>query len=158
VEPEKRPVVPDMSEIEDISNLIATQNNRCTDQPMFIVQERIRDYGYDHNYADEYVWLNAKEEHREATHVERAGLDSLDESDRYTPPEWEKVYYKDRWQFVTACFTESGCKEYIVMDGHNHGGAGNLRIYTCSSHRNHEFQTVRNFLLSFSNKDKESGQ
>lgn len=128
--------------IKNVAKLIRTQNNRATDSPIFIVQEKVRDWGYDSDYADDYAWVNINEDHREADEEEAALLDKY-VSSRYDP--WQKTYYKERWKFVTACFTEQGCKDFIQTDGHNHG---ELRIYAASSHRNGEYRAVRNFLMA----------
>ena len=125
-----------------IGELIRTQDNRCTDAPMFVVQERRREYGYDQDRADEYAWIDTESDYCEATAEERAVLDRQDDEGD-VPSRWEKVWYKDRWEFITACFTEQGCKDFIAADGHNHG---ELRIYAYGSYRNAEFRAVRDFL------------
>lgn len=50
----------------------------------------------------------------------------------------------DVWEFVTACFTEKGCKDYLAVNGHN---LTEPRIYAAGSYRNEEFRTVREYLL-----------
>lgn len=122
-----------------IAHLIRTQDNRATDAPMFIVQERKRDYGYDCDFCDEHVWLDTENDYVEATPAEVRNL----ESGKMDGRRWQKTGYKDRWEFVTACFTEQGCKDFIAADGHNHG---ELRIYAAGSYRNHEFRFVRDFI------------
>ena len=131
-----------MSErMQQIGELIRTQDNRITDAPMFIVQEKKREYGYDPDYSDDSVWLDSENEYREATEAQSIWLDSLAE----TTSGWVKTGYKDRWEFVTACFTEQGCKDFIAADGHNHC---ELRIYADGSYRNAEFRAVREYLMS----------
>lgn len=130
--------------IAEIGELIRTQDNRITDQPMFIVQEYERIFGMDSDYSDDYEWfddeaccvVSDKDEIAETEKLHKA--DELNDCIR-------KVYYKDHWVFVTACFTEQGCKDYLQANGHNHG---KTRIYGWGSVRNREYQAVRNFLLS----------
>ena len=129
--------------LAQIGHLLRTQDNRATDAPMFIVQERKRDYGYDCDFCDDEVWLDTENDYVEATPAEVKKL----ESGKMNGEQWQKTGYKDRWEFVTACFTEDGCKSFIEADGHNHG---ELRIYAAGSYRNHEFRFVRNFLKSIS--------
>lgn len=129
-----------------IGDLIRTQDNRITDQPLFVVQEKVRDAGYDSAYASDYVWVDFDRDHREADERTAKRLDALDDDGRHFGA-WEKVYYVDRWEFVTACFTEQGCKDFIKRDGHNHS---ELRIYAYGSYRNQEFRTVRDFLKQLS--------
>lgn len=49
-----------------------------------------------------------------------------------------------QWCYVTACFTQGGCEDYIRINGHNHG---EVRIYADGSFRNEEYQIVRQFLM-----------
>lgn len=130
--------------LSHIGELIRTQNNRITEAPMFIVQERKRDYGFDLDYCDEYVWVDAEADYAEATEEESAELDQQDRVGE-APDNWLKAGFRDRWEFVTACFTEQGCKDFIAADGHNHG---ELRIYADGSYRNAEYRLVRDFLAS----------
>lgn len=120
-----------------LGKLIYTQDNRITDQPLFIVQQLVRDYGYDPNYSDNFVWVNRYDP--EGYHEELPEGASMDD--------YEQVYYKDRWEFVTACFTEAGCKEYLKKDGHN---LNEPRIYAAGSYRNDEYHFVRDSLIALS--------
>ena len=141
--------------LEQIANNIVTQDNRITDQPMFIVQEKIRDYGYEEGYADDYEWM-IEEGHgpEKASPAVAMLLDRL--LFLPNPSEWKritrayKVGYCDRWEFVTACFTEQACEDFIRIDGHNHG---ELRIYAAGSFRNIEFRTIRNALIGMANQE-----
>ena len=112
------------------------ENNRCTDQPMFILQKKVRDWGYSSGHEEGYKWVNSDDYEDEANEEKAAELEALDDACEGTGP-WEKCYYRDRWEFVTACFTEQGCKDYIEADGHNHG---ELRIYAEGSFRNNGFR------------------
>lgn len=116
----------DKDEMVKIGRLILTQDNRITDQPIFIVQQK-RQYITNPDYNDGYeVWLDD-----EGNQVDRAeGVD--------------KVYVHDVWEFVTACFTEQGCKDYIARDGHN---LRDPRIYAAGSYRNDEYRKVRRALI-----------
>ena len=129
-------------ELEKIGKLIREQDNRITDQPMFLVQQKVRDYGYDGNHSsDGYTWIDPDNDHCEATDQQAKRLDKLYGRGRGS---WERVYYKERWEFVTACFTEQGCKDYIALDGHN---LNEPRIYAEGSYRNEEYRTVRKYLM-----------
>jgi hypothetical protein len=133
-----------MEQIKDIGELLRTQNNHYTDQPMFIVQKKVRDWGFSSGHAEDYKWVNSDDCEEEADEEKAAELEALDDDYEDTGP-WEKSYYRDRWEFVTACFTEQGCKDFIEADGHNHG---ELRIYAEGSFRNNEFRRVRNALMN----------
>lgn len=130
--------------IEEIGNLIKTQDNRITDQPIFVVEKSVMvitnpDYGYD---AEE--WVNTKSgNYEKADETKARRLDVLDNDCRDTG-NWEKFYLKETWEFATCCFTEHGCKDYLTANGHNLGKA---RIYAYGSYRNYEYQAVRNMLI-----------
>ena len=133
-----------MSFLQELGEEVILQSDRCTAHPMFVVQERKLDYGYDPDYADDYHWLNAANEYEIADPVLSRHLDNLYQASGNTPRDWQKTYYRERWEFVTACFSEKGCEEFINVDGHNHG---ELRIYATSAHRNMEFRKLRDFLM-----------
>ena len=139
-------------QLKEIGFLIETQSNRLTDQPMFIVQEQVIDYGYSPEYSDDYVWIDhSNEDLPEADEETAEKLDEIDEEgDVFGDGAfWEKVYYQTRWEFITACFTEKGCQDFINADGHNHG---ELRIYAVGSFRNNEFRRVRKALIEMNKK------
>ncbi len=127
--------------IAQIGELIRTQDNRITDQPIFIVERQRTEWGFSTEYSDEYKWLNPENDYEEADEEFAA---ELDEAEGMIG--WEKVYYKHYWEFVTACFTEQGCKDYLSRNGHN---LGKTRIFACGSYRNDEWQIVRKFLMSY---------
>lgn len=130
--------------LKEIGALIASQDNRATDAPIFIVQQRVRFVGVDLDHTDDYVWIDGPNDHAEASELEAAGLDAIEQEGGDTG-DWEKFGYIDRWEFVTACFTEQGCKDYIAVNGHN---LTDPRIYADGSYRNAEFRLVREFLKS----------
>lgn len=129
-------------EIAAIGHLIRTQDNRATDAPLFIVQEQKRVYGFDPAYSDKFVWIGP--EGGEADPEQHAQFEEKWQCDGERPEGWTRTHYKDDWRFVTACFTEQGCKDYIAENGHNH--SGKLRVYAGGSYRNAEWRAVRDFL------------
>ena len=132
--------------ISEIARILRTQDNRATDAPIFIVEEKRRVYGFDPAYADkdEIVWIDSEGD--EADAEKRASLEAAWDEDGEEPEDWTRTAYKDEWHFVTACFTEKGCLDYIARNGHNH--RGELRTYAAGSYRNEEWRTVRSFLMS----------
>lgn len=133
-----------IEEMRSIGELIATQDNRCTDAPIFIVQQKKRTYGFDPNYSDDYVWIDPGNDSCMADDEERERLDEL-EANGDDVGDWIKTSYMDTWEFVTACFTEQGCKDFLRINGHN---LTEPRIYAEGSYRNHEFRKVRDFLVA----------
>ena len=131
-------------DVKEIGNLICTQDNRITDQPIFVVEKRVMvitdpDYGYD---AEE--WVNTESgDYEKADETKARKLDALDDGSRDTG-DWKKFYLKEVWEFVTSCFTEQSCKDYLAANGHN---LGKTRVYAYGSYRNNEYQTIRNMLI-----------
>lgn len=148
-------------EILNIKNLLNSQDNRCIDRPIFIVQELKTFVGVDPDYSwnedDElfYTWIkndDVEKSYEEGSRVAKI----LDEQNdfwisadtykgKYKLRDYTKIYSKRVWQYVTACFTEKGCENYIKLNQHNH--RGKLRIYADGSFRNYEFQMIRQFIL-----------
>ncbi|UWC45741.1 hypothetical protein [Klebsiella aerogenes] len=127
------------TELYTIGELIRTQDNRITDQPMFVVFQKREIIGSDEHSPSRICWVRDGEEVNplRALRLEILYQDGRDTSnyDRYAMQEVD--------EFVTACFTEHGCKEYLRQNGHN------LRlpyIYACGSFRNNEYQLVRSWL------------
>ncbi|HEL4007302.1 TPA: ead/Ea22-like family protein [Escherichia coli] len=120
---------------------IRTQDNRITSDPMFCVyqnREIVVDADYDY---DRIVWVD--EDGNEANKRQSRRLELLHENFREPPEKWRRVAVKDIDEFVTCCFTEQGCKDYLAANGHN------LRlpfIYVKSGSRNAEYIGIRNWL------------
>ena len=130
--------------MKEIGRLIKTQDNRITDQPIFVVEESKLiitdpDYGYD---AEEWVNMEGCD-YETASETKARRLDALAEDFRDTG-KWKKFFYKETWEFLTACFTESGCIDYLRLNGHR---LGKTRIYAYGNFRNYEYQSIRKFLL-----------
>lgn len=124
-----------------IGENIRTQDNRITSDPMFCVYQKreiVVDADYDH---DRIVWVD--EDGNEANKRQSRRLELLHENFREPPEKWRRVAVKDIDEFVTCCFTEQGCKDYLAVNGHN------LRlpfIYVKSGFRNAEYIGIRNWL------------
>jgi hypothetical protein len=126
-------------QLEKIGALVRTQDNRITSDPLFVVEKKVLDYGYEDGYEDGYSWIDFDNDHDEADPDQHENLDRLWESGD-VPSGWRKVGYKVRWEFVTCCLTEQGCKDFLRINGHN---VGEARIYAYSGWRNHEWQAIR---------------
>ncbi|MFM0101954.1 hypothetical protein PQR01_00200 [Paraburkholderia rhynchosiae] len=131
-------------ELRAIHDLLHTQDNRITAAPMFAVQQRKRVYGIDTDYEPKIVWTN--EEGSEASDDEAAKFEALfDEDGTDCVDGYTRVGYHEYWEFVTACFTEQGCKDYLARNGHN---LNETRIYAYGTYRNAEWKAIRDFLMS----------
>jgi hypothetical protein len=128
--------------LDQIAENLRRQDNRITQAPIFAVQEKRRVWGVEegdgHEWRETDDWGPVDDE--KAAELERR-FDIFGE----IPEGYARICYLDIWQFVTACFTEAGCKEFIRINGHN---LTEPRIYAYGSHRNAEWRTVRDHLLA----------
>ena len=118
--------------IPEIGREIATQDNLATAHPLFLVQQRIRDYGYDPLYCDSCVWVDEEGE-------------ELDNQEEGEEPQDTWTGYRDRWEYVQTFFTRAAALQFI--DNNKHRYYNELRIYVDSGYRNPEWQTVRQYLI-----------
>ena len=126
-------------ELYTIGELIRTQDNRITDQPMFVVFQKREIIGSDEHSPSRICWVWDGEE---VSELRAKRLEALYQDGRDTR-EYDRYAMQEVDEFVTVCFTEHGCKDYLRQNGHN------LRlpyIYACGSFRNNEYQLVRNWL------------
>jgi hypothetical protein len=131
-------------ELLRMGELVRTQDNRITSHPVFVVEQVRRVYGVDQESSDGRMWYDprAVESYDDAGKLER---DAERATEGGKPIEWQLGYYKETWEFVTACFTEQGCNDFIAANGHN---LKEPRIYAYSAWRNQEWQRLRAFLES----------
>ncbi|MFG0782454.1 hypothetical protein ACF8O5_18685 [Raoultella sp. TYF_8] len=126
-------------ELYTIGELIRTQDNRITDQPMFVVFQKREIIGSDEHSPSRICWVWDGEE---VSELRAKRLEALYQDGRDTR-RYDRYAMQEVDEFVTACFTEHGCKDYLRQNAHN------LRlpyIYACGSFRNNEYQLVRNWL------------
>jgi hypothetical protein len=134
-------------EIAAIIERLHTQDNRSTDNPLFAVQQKRRIYGVDPDRCDNIVWLDEANDYGEASAEEFAQMEAAHNNGDSDLSNWHRTGYIDAWEFVTGCFTEQGCKDYIACNGHN---LEEPRIYAYGSYRNDEFIALRKWLMSLS--------
>ena len=135
--------------LKAVSSNLRIQDNRITKHPLFVVQQRHRQLGFDPAYVlmdDEIAWGDNCNDNEPAFkgEPEWAEAEAHYQEHGDEPNGWTRTGYKNEWQFVTACFTEQGCKDYIEANGHN---LNEPRIYAESAHRNLEWQRLRELLL-----------
>lgn len=135
------------AELYTIGDLIRTQDNRITDQPMFVVFQKREIIGSDEHSPSRICWVWDGEE---VSELRAKRLEALYQDGRDTRG-YDRYAMQEVDEFVTACFTEHGCKEYLRQNGHN------LRlpyIYACGSFRNNEYQLVRSWLAGIKWEDE----
>lgn len=122
---------------------LRSQDNRMTMNPMFCVQIKKSDVGYDSVYAANSCWRNSANDKT-----------IYDDDPDFKEPEgdeWEEFGYVDRWETVMVAFTEAGCKEYLELNGHNdkrQAHRGEVRIYVESFNRCPEMIVIREYLMA----------
>lgn len=125
-----------------ISVQLNTQDNRITQNPMFCVQIKRRDVGYDSAYAANKCWHDSAGE-------ETIYDDDPDFKNKPEGDEWDEFGYVDRWETVMVAFTEKGCEEYLRLNGHNdrrQAHNGEVRIYVESFNRCPEMILIREMI------------
>lgn len=130
-------------ELQKIGERLRTQDNRITADPMFCVQIKVRDIGFNSGYASGRCWYNSEEE--EVIYDDDPNFKKPPEGD-----DWEESGYNDRWEDVMVAFSEDGCNEYLALNGHNDRRVahnGEVRIYAKSFHRCPEMIAIRKFLM-----------
>lgn len=124
--------------------IAADKYEHCTADPIFLVEQKIRDYGYDSEYTSTFDWIDAVEGHPIEKH--RADrLTKLDDNGRNVDKRYTRAYYNDRWEFVTACLTRDGAEAFVRRQKHN---LKETRIWVGSLFRNQEMIDVREYLKS----------
>lgn len=121
---------------------IRTQDNACTAEPIYIVQQRQRMYGIDPDLCDDgkIVWLDLMNDHEELSGEEAEFLEKAYQKNFEEPENFTRTGYIDQWEFVQPFFTRKGAEEYIEANRHN---LKEPRIYVDSAYRNKEWQEVR---------------
>ncbi len=102
-------------ELYTIGELIRTQDNRITDQPMFVVFQKREIIGSDEHSPSRICWVWDGEE---VSELRAKRLEALYQDGRDTRG-YDRYAMQEVDEFVTACFTEHGCKDYLRQNGHN---------------------------------------
>lgn len=134
--------------LQDIVDRIKTQDNRCTESPIFLLQIKKRDVGYDPNYCDgDTVWIDMESGDYQETNADAEGSIEFG--------------YRDRWETVMFAFTEHGIIDYMEANGHNvlrRAHNGEYQIYADSLFRCREMIRIREYLLSIDMSAAEESQ
>jgi hypothetical protein len=56
------------------------------------------------------------------------------------------------WETLAVCFSEKGCEEHLLENGHNYRHYKETRIYAESFNRNPEMIAIRQFLMRIGGK------
>lgn len=136
----------DLAEIERVATLLATQDNAITSDPIFMVQQRHRQYGMDEEYCEKYCFVHGDDsdhevnEESDPTRFARFSDGNFGDED---PEFWTRTGYVDTWQNIQPFLTRDAAEEFRKREAHN---LGPTRIYVESGHRNAEWKWLRALL------------
>lgn len=119
--------------IREIGERLLTQDNRCTSDPMFCVQEKEAIYGIEPEFTTDFVWMDLVDGGEAEAPADGIGDSTV-----------RKSGIKYQWKTVMVALTEQGCKDYLKANGHNH--RGETRIYVDTFNRCKEMTDLRVFL------------
>lgn len=129
--------------IKRIGELLRTQHNSYTANPVFCVQTLRRRYGFDPDYCSDVVWLY--DDHGEVEDPEE--IDRLNEAYE-AGDDIDNCYrtgYEDSRETVAVFLTRDAAEEYIRANGHR---LHDPIVWVDSAYRNYEWQDVVAFLAS----------
>ena len=142
-QPEAQPTFSIPPEIAKIIESLHTQDNRITANPLFAVQQKRVIGGLESGYEDGWAWVDYDGEIHDADRISE--LNARFQDGESEPDGCRRVGYIEKWEFVTGCLTEEGCKQYLRLDGHN---LREPRIYAYGGYRNVELEALRKWLMS----------
>lgn len=147
--------------VYEMSELINAQDNRITADPLFCVfQKRTIVVDEDYDY-DRIVWADGEGNEASDTETEklnklRADVDGdycAENEIEWDSVEWRRLAIKEIDEFVTACFTEQGCKDFLATQGHN---LYKPFTYVTSLFRNIEMIQLRNWIAGMAKQGPQS--
>jgi hypothetical protein len=142
-----------------------------TADAFFIVQQKVRTYGYTEDYSDlamiyrdDYTWYSIKEFWDSLDEDERKTLDvltdrSIESGMKFVDAgelnqwyileneqtEFSVVRYKEDWEYVNAHFTRDAAEAFIKRKKHDYE---ELRVYVDSQYWCWEFVEIKKAILS----------
>lgn len=133
--------------LRGLAENLRTQDNAITENPIFLVQQRRRIWGYNSDdYSQEdcvvgIAWFN--EDDDEADDKQVKSLRRYWSMHHETPEGWRRVGFIDIWEFVQPFFTRAAAELYIEQNHHN---LRDPRVYVASGYRNEEWKFLRGFI------------
>ena len=132
-------------ELMKIAKRMKDQDNKCTANPIYLVQQKRRIYGMNPQFIideGEIVWLYDGEE------MDLTDEDTKKAQDHYEKyyeelPGWTRTTYIDIWEFVQPFFSEKAADDYVKANRHR---LTEPRVYIDSAYRNYEWQAIEKIL------------
>ena len=133
-----------------ISELMRTQDEQCTADAMFVVEQRRLLIGLDTDYSqgpEDIVWCvddsNIFQADEEFADLERAYDENGAVRENYS-----RHSFIEQWFLVTAFFTEKDAGDFV--ERHSHKYDGSLRVTVECEMRNRQWAMLREWILSLS--------
>ena len=150
--------------IEHLQSIL-TQDNLCTDSPIYVVYQKRRVWT-DPNHCDQNI-VFVKTNYGDLEEMSEKEFDALEEEfnlfdqgeitekpqyeeEDFDPLDWEKATFVEIDVFCTACFTRLGAEYYLAANGHN---LCRPFIFVESLRRNQEGIDIRNELIRLAKKE-----
>ena len=130
-------------DLNKLAEELRTQDNDCTADSIYLVQEERIVYGFESQYAEKYHWFFPDDGEYFEVPEDGEGL-PLDE-DQAEEFGYEKAYYNVIHEFKCAHFTLKAAEQYIERQRHN---PTNPRVWIESMHRCPEMIAIREFLMN----------
>jgi len=133
-------MLPILEPLAAIGRELRTQDNRITADPIFVVQQKRRTYGFDTQWGGDVVWIDQANDCIEADDEERARLEAHYDETGEEEDGWARTGYVDTWEAVQPFLAGKAADEYIAANRHN---LKEPRTYVESAYRNREWKALR---------------
>lgn len=132
-------------ELDTLRTELRTQDNAYTAEPMFVVYQIKRIYGFDPEYTEQTTWICSEGEETDPEII--AALEAHEDAGHPTVHDgaaYDRVGYSDEPQFVSVCLTRKGAEAFIARMAHR---LNKPYIDVDSFYRNEEMIALRNHLM-----------
>ena len=98
------------NKLQEIAQELNTQDNRCTSDPIFLVQELHVIHGMSTDYSDDIIWVEDCD-WGEASEEEHNELEEYYDANYEEPEGWVRTAVLKEWRFVQPFFTEKAANQ-----------------------------------------------
>jgi len=130
--------------LKKIKDRMKGQDNRCTADPIYVVQQKRRIFGVKHGYTDNFAWTDDDGNVIDCNDPEAEEMNEYYDNNYEWPEGWTRTGYIEEWVFVQPFFSFIGAEKYIEANRHN---LEEPRVYVDSAYRNDEWKAVREVLM-----------
>lgn len=135
----------DIEFFRSLAEKLRTQDNACTADPIYTVQEEVTVYGFDPGYGGDLEWFTDDGDYTPATPTKARRLEALYQHHGEPREGWMRTYSRKHWETRETFLTLDASNEYIATRQRKH--RGQLRLYVESAYRNPELRKLREQLL-----------